>query len=255
MTETPPTTQNLPTRPTISVIDCYRSGWRAFAKWWIPICLISGIIFGFNILPRLMVSDDVSEVTTSLRELVEYAADQNTVGMERAWFQISQTFTALGFKLAKWTGVAMPFVAVFTALLLIVANFAVKDEKEKLSVAYTLYLAGVNVILAVVRVVPFFLFIVPGIYIYVKLFFVSLVMIECKCGAREAAVTSWRMTGGHNFWPLTILLMMNVGVNAVAGVTVIGLIPSVGFTNTAKAYAFQTLWKGSPEETLIAMHR
>jgi len=104
-------------------------------------------------------------------------------------------------------------------------------------------------------VVPFFLFIVPGIYIYVRLFFVSLVMIESKCGAREAAVTSWRMTGGHNFWPLTILLMMNVGVNAVAGVTVIGLVPSVGFTNTARAHAFQTLWKGSAEATLEAMQR
>lgn len=260
-TSTPPSSTPAPQPPPaagsvrISVIECYRQGWRSFSKWWIPISLISGVIFVFNILPRMMVSEDVSEVTENLRLFVSSTADANTVGMEQAWLRIGEQLTYLGFNLLRWTAFAMPFIAVCTALLFIVANFAVKDRKEQQGVAYTLYLAGVNVILAFVRVVPFFLFIVPGIYIYVKLFFVSLVMIESKCGARQAAATSWRMTGGPHFWPLTVLLMMNVGVNAVAGVTVIGLIPSVGFTTTARTAAFHRIWKGSIEETLAAVER
>jgi hypothetical protein len=238
---------------TISVIECYRHGWRSFSKWWIPICLISGLIFGFNILPRLMVSDDVTVITANVRIFIQATADANTIQMERASYEIMTQIADLSFTLVKWSGIALPFIAVFTALLLVVANFAVKDRKEKQGVAHTLYIAGVNVILAFVRVIPFFFLVIPGIYVYVKLFFVSLVMIEGKTGAWKGVVTSWKMTGGKNFWPLTLLLLMNVGVNAIAGVTVIGLIPSVGFTNTARAAAFQVLWRGSPEATLEAI--
>lgn len=230
-------------QPRISPVACYRVGWRSFSKWWIPICLISGVIFVFNILPRLLITDEVELITRSLRMLLTGMADANTIQMERSVDQMMQQLSELCFDLARYSGLAMPFIAVFTALLLIVANFAVKDRRDKQGVFYTLYIAGVNVVLAVVRVVPFFLFVVPGIYVYVRLFFVSLVMIEGRTGAWEAVRTSWRLTGGRNFWPLTILLLMNVGVNAVAGVTVIGLIPSVGFTNTARAAAFQQLWR------------
>ena len=121
------------------------------------------------------------------------------------------------------------------------ANWAVKNRREKRRPLPTLiYIAIVHVILAIAKMLAFFFFFIPGAYLYIKLLFVSLIMLEEKKGAREAIQMSWQMTEG-NFWKLFLLVVVNSGIQMLAMPTIIGEIPATGFANTARAAAFRML--------------
>ena len=85
-----------------------------------------------------------------------------------------------------------------------------------------------------------FLLFVPGVYLYVKLFFVPLVMLDQGLGARAAVWESFAMSRG-NFWRLTGLIAINLAIQAASLITVIGIVPATGFVNTARACAYQSL--------------
>ena len=95
--------------------------------------------------------------------------------------------------------------------------------------------------ISIIKIIPFLFFILPGIYIYVKLLFVSLIMLEKKCTARAAVKLSWKMTDGH-FWELFFLVFINSGIQLAALTTILGEIPATGFVNTARAAAFRIIW-------------
>jgi uncharacterized membrane protein len=90
------------------------------------------------------------------------------------------------------------------------------------------------------------LLVIPGLYLYVRLMFVSLVMLEDRsAGAARAARASWRLSRG-NFWSLLLLVLMNTGVQLLAAPSILGLIPATGFASAARASAF-TLLHGRSE--------
>ena len=116
--------------------------------------------------------------------------------------EISPKVTAqTGTLMRKLTGLglyAFPLIAFFTVILLMYANWAVKDSQEtKRLFPALVYIAFVHVMLAVGKLLAFFFFFLPGVYLYIKLLFVSLIMLEEKKGARAAIKISWQMTTGN----------------------------------------------------------
>lgn len=227
----------------LNISNCYSIAWKSFAKWWIPICLISAVIFIFQFVPRILVNEDVKELQTTAKETIAALKNQDIDELESISFKIQRQTKELTQKFTAFWMYTIPFTALFTVILLMYANWAVKNKKEKRkSLLILIYIAVVHVILAIVKI-TLSIFILPlGAYVYVKLFFVSLIMIEGEKSALEAIATSWRITTG-NFWPLFLVVVINFGIQIISSPTVLGLIPATGFVNTARAAAFRILWE------------
>jgi len=148
---------------------------------------------------------------------------------------------AYAVKLSKLLLAAFPFIALLSMILLTWANAAVKDRRNKNSSGRMLTITGVHLLLAFVKGLAFAFFILPGFYLYVRLLFVTLILLEEKeTGMVEAVRKSWAMTDG-NFWNLLTLVCLNGTLQLAVSPTIIGLIPATGFANTARAAAYQML--------------
>ena len=225
----------------LNIGRCYALAWKSFAKWWIPLCLISGIIFVFEITPWILVRADMDEWKITVRSSLTAVAKNDLDRLDEISSKIrAQTFKLLG-KFARLGLYIFPLVAFLTVILLMYANWAAKNRKEKRrSLAMLIYIAIIHVMLAIGKLLAFFLFVFPGVYLYVKLFFVSLVMLEGGKGAGEAIKISWQMTKG-NYWELFLVIVMNTGIQLLLLPTVIGIIPATGFVNTVRAAAFHMI--------------
>jgi len=225
----------------LSLKQCYSLAWKSFAKWWIPLCLISAFIFIFEFIPRLLLQKDVSAFLNATHA---YAAALSTGQSAQVKQEaIATQASILIGKFMKIMPYIFPFIAFLTVILLMYANWAAKNKREARNPLFNLiYIAFVHVVLAVVKLITFFLLFFPGAYLYVKLLFVSLVMLESKKGAGEAIKLSWRMTNG-NFWKLFLLVVINTMIQLLGLAMVIGIIPATGFVNTARAAAFRLLWE------------
>ena len=225
----------------LSVVDCYALAWRSFAKWWIPLCLLSGFIFVVQIVPRILVRADVNELKAATRSLVTAALENDQVELEEVLSEVAAQTDVLMRKLATYGLCLFPVVALLTIILLAYANWAVKGRREERKPVHTLvYIAFVHVVLAIVKLMAFLFFFLPGAYLYIKLLFVSLIMLEEKRSAPAAIRISWQMTAG-NFWKLFLLVLMNSAIQLLALPTILGEIPATGFANTARAAAFRMI--------------
>ena len=183
-----------------------------------------------------------------MKQFTKALAERDFEEAERVGEELDAQGRALAFKAARFALSLFPFVALVTISLLMYANWAVKDKKGKRKhVAVLIYIALVHVLLAIGKLMAFFLFLIPGFYVYVKLLFVSLIMLEEKKGALEAIKASWTMTRG-NFWRLFLLTAINTILQIIAAPTIIGLVPVTGFANTARAAAFRMLWEGEQRD-------
>jgi len=225
----------------LRVIGCYALAWKSFSKWWIPLCLISSIMLVFEVVPRIVVRTDVNELLSTARSLMTAFSENDLDKLDEITTKVTAQTGVLMRKLTTCGLYVFPLVALFTIILLMYANWAVKNRQEKRRPISTLvYIAFVHVMLAIVKLLAFFFFFPLGAYLYVKLLFVSLIMLEEKKTARAATRISWQMTTG-NFWKLFLLVLMNTGIQLLALPTIIGEIPVTGFANTARAAAFRTL--------------
>ena len=229
----------------LSLNTCYSLAWKSFRKWWIPLCLISGFIFVFELVPRLVLLPEMVKLKQTLfenvRQMVSVANSGTLEGFDALILEINEQVLSYSTQLFKWVAILFPFVALLTIVLLMWANMAVKDQRDKNSISRTLYIVVVHVLLAVIKISAFMFCILPGFYIYVRLFFVSLILLEEKeTGLVEALTKSWVMTRG-NFWNLLGLFVINTACQMAAAPTIIGMIPVTGFVNTARAAAYQML--------------
>lgn len=227
----------------LSVTDCYKLAWKSFSKWWIPLCLISGIVVIFQIIPRILVRDEVRELGTTASSFLNAISENDQERLEEISEKAAVQTSTLMRKLSKSGLYVFPIVCLFTIILLMYANGAVKNSKEIQRPFYFLvYISIVHVVLAFVKLSAFFLLLFPGVYLYIKLLFVSLIMLEGENSAAAAIKTSWQITRG-NFWKLFLLILMNTALQFAVAPTIIGVIPVTGFTNTARAAAFRRIWE------------
>jgi len=224
-----------------SVGACYALAWRSFSKWWIPLCLISGIIVVFQLVPQLLVRSDVNELTVAAYALATAVSQNDADTAQEISSKLTAQMAELTPKLASFGLCLFPLIGLLTVILLMYANWAVRDRHERRRrLGALMYIALVHVVLAIGKLAAFLFCFAPGAYLYIKLLFVSLIMLEEKKGAAAAIGISWRMTRG-NFWRLFLLILMNTGIQMLAAPTIIGAIPATGFANTARAAAFRMI--------------
>jgi len=225
------------------LIESYKLAWKSFKKWWIPLCLVSFIIFVFEIIPRIIVSSEFQQFEITAEKLI-HALIQNDAEQIKLYTLQAQYKTGLILnKTIQSSAIVFPFIALATVILLMIANWATQGRKKQSKpVLSLLYIAGVHIILACIKLFAFFLFIIPGVYIYVKLLFVSLLMLEKDINAWEAVKKSWVMTKGY-FAYLFFLIVLNSIIQFILLFSVVGIIPATGFVNTARAAAFRIILK------------
>lgn len=225
----------------LDMVGCYRLAWRSFAKWWIPLCLLSGLIVVFQIAPRMLMRSEVRDARAALQDFAGAVISNDLERMAETSAEAEQHVRVLLRRASLSTAYLFPFIALLTVLLLMQANRAVKNRADAgRPFLFLVYIAVVHVIVAIGKAAAFLLFFFPGVFLYIKLLFVSLIMLEDGKGARAAVATSWRMTTG-NFWRLLALVLVNTAVQMLMLPTIIGEIPATGFVNTARAAAFRML--------------
>jgi len=248
----------------ISVLKCYALAWKSFTKWWIPLCAVSGAIFVFNLLPQILAAPEIRQLGAVLSDAIDAMLEQDLDALADASERMGRQGGQLAASAGTYTLYVLPAIAVLTTVLLMVASRAVRDRRRRdtrpLWVAYValvhvvivLVEGGVAIVLLLlpgvallVRALLTLAWLVPVAYLYIRLVFVYLVMLEHKKGALAALAESWRMTRG-NFWRLVLLILMNAAVQSAASGTIIGIIPATGFANTARAAAFWMLLNPPP---------
>jgi len=104
------------------------------------------------------------------------------------------------------------------------------------------FLASIVVGFAVV--VGLILFILPGIYLGIKLQFFSYFIVDKKMGSIEAIKASWAATSG-SFWNLFLFALLCLGVNILGLMALgIGLLLTLPTTMMAIAYVYCKLSGG-----------
>lgn len=229
------------TESIFSIKACYSLAWKSFRKWWIPLCLISSFILLFEIVPRLLLRPETAMLKQAVIEAVSTIQTGTFEEIDVMVVDLQKKYWIYFRKLSKMTGVVFPLGALLSMILLLWANTAVKDRRTKIPARRMLYITAVHLPLAFIKVLAFLFFVLPGVYLYVRLFFVTLILLEEKDqGVVYAVKKSWQMSQGH-LWELIAIFCMNGIVQMVMVPTVIGLIPITGFANTARAAAYQMI--------------
>jgi hypothetical protein len=215
--------------------------WRAFSKWWIPLCLISAVLCAVELWPRLMLRTQQAQLSRTLEQTVTAFRQGDSARLEARAEELNRQLRSYAGTTLRWTLYAFPLLALLTVILLMWAGFATRNRRGRSRPFGRLCtIALVHVALAFVKLGAFLLLIVPGVWLYIRLLFVSLIMLEENCGAAEAIRRSWRMTRGV-FTELFLLVCCNSVLQLLSVPTLIGVVPATGFANTARAAAFRML--------------
>ncbi|MBI9020351.1 MAG: glycerophosphoryl diester phosphodiesterase membrane domain-containing protein [Verrucomicrobia bacterium] len=226
---------------TLSLKTCYALAWKSFSKWWIPLCLISAFILVFEVVPRIMLRPETAALEQKLLEGVSAFRSGTLEELEAVLFEARSIVWIYTIKLSKLLFALLPFIALLSMILLAWSNAAVKGRRNERSPGRMLTITGVHLLLTLVKGLAFAFFILPGFYLYIRLLFVTLIMLEeNETGMMDAIRESWTLTRG-NFRALLTLVCLNGTLQLVVSPTLIGLIPATGFANTARASAYQML--------------
>ncbi len=227
------------TKP-LQIKACYSKAWKSFAKWWIPLCLLAGVLLVFEWIPRLSAKAESQQLTQTLTEIVVAAENNQLDQMEEPLLELNEILLAYAKKVLTVALYATPFVALLSVLLIGTALMAVKNRRQRLSPKRVIGVAVVQFALAVAKVLLLFILFPLGVFIYIKLYFAILLMLEKGRSPAEAIKESWHLADG-NFWPLLGLVSINSAIQFLMGLTLIGFIPATGFIQTARAAAFTQL--------------
>ena len=226
--------------PRLSLKACYSKAWRAFAKWWIPICLLAGILMVFQLGPKQLARAESSAVGQTIEQIVSAFEQNDLERIEDLAIELNETAWAYAQKVMTFALYALPFAAILSILLLGTSVMAVKNQRRRYPPGRVILIAGVNLVIAVVKIALIFLLLPLGLFIYIKLYFVTLLMLEEGHSPARAIKSSWQITNG-DFWPLFGMMAINSLLQLALAPTIIGLIPATGFANTARAAAYSML--------------
>ena len=228
------------TEPKLNLKSCYSNAWKAFAKWWIPLCLVAAFLLVFEWIPKLSSKVESQQLAQALSEIKTAAQNDSFDLMDEQLLELNQILSAYAKKTFTIALYALPFVALLSVLLIGTALMAVKNQRQRLAPKQVVVVASIRLILAVIKVLLLFFLFPLGVYLYIKLYFTILLMLEEKCSPAKAIQTSWKMTAG-NFWTLLGLVSINSTLQLLMGLTIVGFIPATGFTQTTRATAFTML--------------
>ena len=228
----------------LSLRQCYSVAGASFAKWWIPICLLSATLMGVELVPKQLAKVEMAALSQTVHHAVDGFQQGDPAQLEALSLELTEALSAFAQKMLIFSLYAAPFLAILGVLLICTSLMAVKNQRKKYSIRRVVAVAGVHLALALIKVLLIFLLPPVGLFVYVKLSFVSLLMLEKNDAPREAIKQSWAMTRG-NVGALFGMVLINGTIQLAMIPTIVGLIPATGFTNTARSAAFLLL---SPDE-------
>jgi uncharacterized membrane protein len=98
-----------------------------------------------------------------------------------------------------------------------------------------------SIVVGLIVVAGLILFIVPGIVWALRYMFVPYLVVDRGLGVRDALTESSRITYGHT-WELLLLILAIIGINILGLLAlVVGLLVSLSVTMFALAHAYRTL--------------
>lgn len=107
--------------------------------------------------------------------------------------------------------------------------------------ARAMWSLGVSILLLVLLLGPLmFMSLLPGIWLYAKLYFTGYLITETSAAPFAAAAESWRMTRGSLPGILT-LIFVGFTVNVIGGITLFLLVPGLAFMASTRAAAYRQL--------------
>ncbi len=238
---------------TLHVRQCYATAWSSFQKGWIPICAVSSLIVLLNILPRVFAWSEITDLRQEGASIHKAVIGMNPSQIGIEFETVTKRLTSyMAAKLWRVFPYMMPFTALLTIILLLYANRAVKrNTSTRLPLKQVLFTAFINLILILTKTLAVFLFVIPGVYLYVKLYFIPLVMLDDGVGPAVALRKSWQMTRG-NFWPILTVVCINGIIQILAIPSIIGAIPATGYANTVRAAAYRNLIDRATEAPTVA---
>jgi hypothetical protein len=226
--------------PKINLSVCYSKAWKSFAKWWIPLCLLAAFLLVFEWIPRLSSKTESQQLIQTVSEIVAAAENDQLEQLDEQLMELNEKLSAYARKLSTFGLYAAPFVALLSVLIIGTALMAVRDQRRRISPQQVVVVAITQLVLAFVKVLLLFLILPLGAFIYIKLYFTILLMLEENQSPAEAIKTSWKMTQG-NFGSLLGLVAINSTIQFFLGLTIIGFIPATSFAQTTRATAFAML--------------
>ncbi len=106
---------------------------------------------------------------------------------------------------------------------------------------------GATLVLCIILMVGYVLFIVPGLILTTMLYFTTTLVIDKNLGAIDALKESARMTKGHR-WQILFLILAIIGINLLGvAALVVGLFVSVPVSILAMIHAYRHLAGGTAQ--------
>lgn len=241
--------------------------WKGFKGWWIPLCMLSfALILTQSWIPKFIIKkfpefkifelpvkgffSIVSNVMENFGR-IDHAQINDYINFLFNHFtnpNIQAQFGQLVFK-ALLVSFSAVIVVCFIHIALIVASKAACGKKEDrgaeckhgLKKSPQLYFS--YLILTVVKIVPWFFFIIPGFYLYIKLYFTGFLITEESADPFKAMKESWKMSSGY-FWEISIIFLITLAIDSISAMTIIGFIPGTSMKYTLRASLYRQLKEG-----------
>ena len=240
--------------------EVIKNGNKGFKLWWFPLCAVSAILlFTNNFLPSLIASNfEEMSLLTDVFEIIKRNFENLSQGhsfdlvLDRCINQLNIFYSKTENILKAWAlfyKVMLMFSAigiiamVFQIATLIFAKASITEKKDltiKRDFSRIIILSFSYSLLSFIKGFAFVFLIIPGIYLYVKLYFTGFLILEKSANPFSAMKKSWQMTEG-NFWQITLLFLITLGVNIISGITLIGFIPGNSYNYALRAAAYKKL--------------
>jgi len=253
----------------LNINKAFQEAWGGFKGWWIPLCIISTIIlFSQSWLPKWLLSNELSkfepyheayqefksEIIKSPFQIIEINNNYLEKNIEITLRpETGEAIWQLVIKGLSVIGILFFFGCILHVFMIIFAKASVQKNKKDITVkkdfSKSFYLSLSYALLAVIKIVPLFFCILPGIYIYIKLYYTGFIITEESANPLASISKSWKMTEG-NFFPVFFIFCITLAVNIITYMTIIGIIPGSSFNYTLRAASYEQL-KNVPQASRL----
>ena len=244
----------------LNINKCFLEAWRGFKGWWIPLCVVATIIlFSQSWLPKWLLSNELSKFKPYREAFQDFKSDflknpYQFIEIKNKYLEKNieitsrpETGEAILILLKKAiivTTVLFIFGCLFHVFMIIISKASVQKNKKDVTLkkdfSKSFYLFFSYILLTIIKMVPFFFCILPGIYIYIKLYYTGFIITEESADPLASIPKSWKMTAG-NFFPVFFIFCITLAVNIITIMTIIGIIPGSSFNYTLRAASYEQL--------------
>ncbi|MCX7846933.1 MAG: hypothetical protein N2595_02730 [bacterium] len=247
----------------MSLSLCFREAWRGFKAWWLPLCLLAAIVvvMSHSWLISHLLRDELNALkpctdvithwhaklaaghvtphTALLATLDELSKLNHRPEIQAAWRKLLLS--------AAWLlgGISVLLSALHVTMV-IISKASVQTHPDAVTLRRDLPRTALftlsYIVLAVMKMLPIICCcFLPGLYIYLRLYFTDFLITERSPNPFAAAAQSWRLTRGH-LLPLAVLFTVTLATHLLSLLTYgLAEIPFRPFEYTLRAAAYRQL--------------